>query len=94
MTDDRDAVRRRRLRFRAWHRGMKEMDLILGTFADSHLAHMSEEELTAFEQLIEMPDGDLLSLITGDGDPLAPAHSGLIEQLRAVKFASEDYTNG
>ena len=91
MTEDRDAVRRRRLRFRAWHRGMKEMDLILGTFADRNLAHMSGEELTVFEQLIEMPDGDLLSLITGDGEPPALAYSGLVERLRAVRFAPEDY---
>ena len=91
MTENRDAVRRRRLRFRAWHRGMKEMDLILGTFADRNLADMSDEELAAFEQLVEIPDGDLLSWISGGGGPVAPGLSDLIERLRAVTLAPEDY---
>ena len=38
-----DAVRRKRLRYRSWHRGMKEMDLILGRFADRALATMTAE---------------------------------------------------
>lgn len=91
MSEDRDAVRRRRLRFRAWHRGMKEMDLILGTFADGHLAELSTDELDAFERLMEMPDRDLLSWISGNGDPPAPGLSGLIERLRGVTLQPEDY---
>ena len=91
MMEDRDAIRRRRLRFRAWHRGMKEMDLILGTFADRNLAQMSADELDAFEELIELPDGDLLSWISGDGDPPVPALSGLIARLREMTLVPEDY---
>ena len=59
-------LRRRRLLFRAWHRGMREMDLILGRFADAHLALMSEGELAELERLIEVPDRDLLAWITGE----------------------------
>lgn len=91
MTQDRDAIRRKRLRFRAWHRGMKEMDLILGTFADNHLAQMNGDELDAFERLIEMPDADLLSWISAGSEPPEPGLSGLIEQLRAVTLQPEDY---
>jgi len=91
MTQDRDAVRRRRLRFRAWHRGMKEMDLILGSFADRHLAQMSTDELDTFERLIDLPDGDLLSWIAGGAEPEAPGLSDLIERLRAVTLQPEDY---
>src|SRR4051794_15146948 len=51
--------RRRRILFRAWHRGIREMDLILGRFADAAIDALSEPELDAFEQLIEVPDRDL-----------------------------------
>jgi antitoxin CptB len=89
--EDRDDVRRRRMRFRAWHRGMKEMDLILGSFADRHLARMSADDLDAFERLIDMPDGELLSWITGAGEPEALGLSDLIERLRAVTLRPGDY---
>ena len=41
--------RRRRTLFRAWHRGMREMDLIMGRFADAEIGTLSDEELTTFE---------------------------------------------
>lgn len=59
-------LRRRKLLFRAWHRGMREMDLIMGGFADAHLARMNEGELAELERLIELPDRDLLAWITGE----------------------------
>jgi antitoxin CptB len=59
-------LRRRKLLFRAWHRGMREMDLIMGGFADAHLARMSEDELAELERLFEVPDRDLLAWITGE----------------------------
>ena len=45
-------VRRRKLLFRAWHRGMRELDLILGRFADDQMAHLSPEELDAIKRRI------------------------------------------
>jgi len=57
--------RRRRLLYRAWHRGIREMDLIAGRFAEAHIAGMSEAELDLFEHLIEAPDHDILTWITG-----------------------------
>jgi len=54
-----DAVRRKRLRYRSWHRGMKEMDLILGRFADQVLATMTEAELNQYEVLLSEQDPDL-----------------------------------
>jgi antitoxin CptB len=59
------AVTRKRLRYRAWHRGMREMDLVLGGFADARLESFEQAELARFEILIEELDGDLLSWITG-----------------------------
>jgi antitoxin CptB len=58
--------RRRKILFRAWHRGMRETDLIMGRFADAEIGAMSDAELDVFEQLIEVPDRDLLSWITGE----------------------------
>ena len=48
--------RRRRILFRAWRRGMREMDLVMGHFADQNLPTMSEADLDAFERLIDAPD--------------------------------------
>ncbi|WP_089175491.1 succinate dehydrogenase assembly factor 2 [Bosea sp. AS-1] len=58
--------RRRKILFRAWHRGMREMDLIMGRFADEAIGGFSEAELDEFERLIEVPDRDLLGWITGE----------------------------
>jgi antitoxin CptB len=58
--------RRRRLLYRAWHRGMRETDLIMGRFADATIAQMSDGELAEFEALIEVPDRELLGWVTGE----------------------------
>ena len=58
--------RRRRALFRAWHRGMREMDILLGKFSDASLATMSDAEMDEFEVLLELPDRDLLGWLTGE----------------------------
>ena len=62
--------RRRRALFRAWHRGTREMDLLLGRFADAYIATLSEADLASFEALMEVPDRDLFAWVTG-GEPVA-----------------------
>jgi antitoxin CptB len=57
--------RRKKIIFRAWHRGMREMDLIIGRFAESRIEAMGDADLDVFELLIEVPDRDLLAWITG-----------------------------
>jgi antitoxin CptB len=57
-------VRRRRILFRSWHRGLREMDLIMGGFADAEIGNLTEDELGEFERLIEVPDADLFRWIT------------------------------
>jgi len=57
--------RRRKLLFRSWHRGMREMDLILGSFADAEIERLSEDELDQFERVLEINDTELLPWITG-----------------------------
>ncbi len=59
MTAESLEVRRKRLRFRAWHRGMRESDLLLGNFADTHLGTFNAAQLDRFEALLEMADADV-----------------------------------
>jgi len=59
---------RKRLRYRAWHRGTREMDLILGPFADAELDDLGEAALLALERLLEEADTDLLAWVTGQTD--------------------------
>lgn len=57
--------RRRRLLFRSWRRGTREMDLIMGRFADATIAELSDDEITEFERLSDVPDPDLYGWLTG-----------------------------
>ncbi len=58
--------RRKRILFRAWHRGIREMDLILGQFADDEIATLSDEELDELERIMAEEDADLVKFITGE----------------------------
>ena len=81
--------RRKRLLFRCWHRGTREMDLILGRFADAEIADLSDGDLDSLERLIEVPDPDLYAALTGD-TPLAPEYaSALFDRIKA--FRAEDH---
>ena len=57
--------RRQRLKFRSWHRGTREMDLLLGSFADTHLHAFTPEQLGLYEALLEQPDPDLYNWVIG-----------------------------
>ncbi len=75
--------RRRKILFRAWHRGMRETDLIMGRFADAEIGNLSDAELDLFEQLIEVLDRDLLSWITGEAEVLANYDTDVFRRLKA-----------
>lgn len=64
-------ARRRRLRYRAWHRGTKEMDLVLGPYADAHVGALDAVELDRLEALMEEADTDLLKWVMGQEEPPA-----------------------
>jgi antitoxin CptB len=66
------AMRRKKLRYRAWHRGTKEMDLILGPFADAHTDRLDEAGLDRLEALMSEEDPPLLTWVMGQAEP--PAH--------------------
>ena len=67
--------RRRKLLFRCWHRGIPEVDLIMGRFADAAVDELSDDELAEFERLIEVPDHDVLAWVTGEAAYRQPRHA-------------------
>jgi antitoxin CptB len=82
--------RRKRLLFRCWHRGTREMDLILGRFADAEIAAMRDDELAELERLIQLPDPDLYAALIGD-TPLDPEYAtALFERIKAFRAVDHD----
>jgi antitoxin CptB len=82
--------RRKRLLFRCWHRGTREMDLILGRFADAEIADLSDGDLAELERLIDVPDPDLYAALTGD-KPLDPEFaSALFDRIKAFRAVDHD----
>jgi antitoxin CptB len=81
--------RRRKLRYRAWHRGTREMDLVLGRFADQELQAMSAADLDAFEALMEAPDPDLFSWVVGQVTVPAQSDSAMFRRLVAFHRTGE-----
>jgi antitoxin CptB len=67
MTDELQ-VDRKRLKFRSWHRGTREMDLLLGRFADGRLDGFGAEALRAYAALLEQPDPDIYDWVCGRGE--------------------------
>jgi antitoxin CptB len=65
------AIRRKRLRYRAWHRGTKEMDLILGPFADANVDAYGVADLDRLEALMDEEDPPLLKWVMRQEDPPA-----------------------
>jgi antitoxin CptB len=76
-------LRRRRLKFRAWHRGMQEVDILLGRFADAHLDGLDEAGLAGFEALLQVPDQDILAWISHQAEPSAEDDSPLLRRIIA-----------
>ena len=74
-------IRRKRVKFRAWHRGMKEVDLILGPFADAYVESLSDEELDAFELLLAVPDNDLYDWLCERSTPPDRFRTKLYDQI-------------
>ena len=82
-SNDNLEIRRKRLVFRAWHRGIRETDLILGRFADAHAAHFGEEEMADFERLLDVPDRDILAWVTGADAVPREAASPMLDRVLA-----------
>jgi antitoxin CptB len=76
-------TRLKRLKFRAWHRGFREADLILGPFTDSHADSMTPAQLDEFEALLEQNDHDIYVWIAGRAPTPPQFETELMMQLRA-----------
>ena len=82
--------RRKRILFRCWHRGTREMDLILGRFADAEISNLSDSDMAELERLIDVPDPDLYAALIGD-KPLAPEYaSALFDRIKAFRAVDHD----
>jgi len=76
-------TRRRKLVFRCWHRGTREMDLLLGRYVDAHAATMDDADVVALEYLLEAPDPELFGWLSG-GKPVPPNYdTPMLHSIRA-----------
>jgi antitoxin CptB len=74
--------RRRRLLYRATHRGTKENDLLIGGFVARRISLLSEEDMEALERLLELPENDLADWLTGRR-PIPPeADAPMLREIR------------
>jgi len=81
-----DETRLKRLKFRAWRRGFREADLILGPFTDHHAGDLSAEQLDVLERLLEVPDQDLYEWIM-ERRPTPPEHdSEIMRMIKVFRF--------
>lgn len=79
--------RRKQLRFRSWHRGTREMDMILGSFADLHVPNMSSKELEDYASFLEISDPELYNWYMGKEQLPDSAKSPLMEKYLSHKVA-------
>lgn len=80
-------ITRKRLIFRSWHRGTREIDLLLGKFADEHIPAMEAEALALYDRFLNNSDPDIYNWITGQ-EPVPPAEdNAVVRQL--VDFYAE-----
>ncbi len=74
--------RRRKLLFRSWHRGIREADLIMGRFADSCIATLTDDDLDQYEVLLDVPDRDLYAWVVGEYEPPQSFDTPVFRKLR------------
>jgi antitoxin CptB len=79
-------TRLKRLRFRAWHRGTKEADLLIGGFAAAHAAAWGEAEIVWFEALLEEDDVDIMAWAIGTQPPPARFEGPLMVAMRKLDY--------
>ena len=79
--------RRKRLIFRSWHRGTREMDLIMGSFAEVNLPAMDEGALDLYEELLHTSDPDVYDWISGQKPVPANRMNPVIEKLLSHNYA-------
>lgn len=76
-------IRRKRIRVRAWRRGMREMDILMGGFVEARLATLSDAELSELEALLELPDDEVFRWLSGAEPPPPERDTPLLRQIIA-----------
>ena len=79
-------TRLKRLRFRAWHRGTKEADLMVGGFFDTHSASWDDAGITWFEALCEEQDVDIMGWAMGTIPVPAPFEGPMMRSLASITY--------
>jgi antitoxin CptB len=82
-------VRRRKLLFRAWRRGVRETDLIVGRFADVYIERFDDTALDDFERLIEVPNAELYAWVVGSEEVPQDFDTAVLRQLIGFHRQSE-----
>ncbi len=82
-------TRRKKLRFRAWRRGFREMDLLMGSFADLHIDAFGETDLDAFERLLATPDWEVYAWLIGQKTVPENHRGKVLDQLIAFRYAAQ-----
>jgi len=80
--------RRRKLKFRAWRRGFREMDLLMGSFADAHLSVLSDDDLSEFERLLSTPDWEVYAWLIGQKQVPSNYESALLTQMMEFRYVA------
>ena len=86
MTD----ARRRKLRFRASHRGLRELDLFFEAFLDAHLYELSEAGLDQLETILDIPDQQVYAWLLGQSEPPAEMRVGVLDLLLSFRYAARN----
>jgi antitoxin CptB len=86
MTEPED-IKRKRLMFRSRHRGTKELDLLIGSFAEHHLASFDARQLERFEALLEIPEPLIYAWLVGSAEPPAAERNDVLDLLLAFDYS-------
>jgi antitoxin CptB len=82
-----DETRRKMLKFRAWRRGFREMDLLMGSFADAAIESFDRSALDEFERLLGVPDWEVYAWLIGQKEVPANHAGPVLDQLIAFRYA-------
>ncbi len=88
-----DENRRKRIVWRACHRGIKEMDIVVGTFVQARIANSDDAELQELERILEISDQDLLAWMTGAQPVPDDQQSALLQEMLAARFDETFFGN-
>lgn len=78
--EDNISIKRKKLVFRSWHRGTREIDLLLGRFADAHIGGFDDAQLALYDRFLNNSDPDIFNWVTGQ-EPLPPAEDNAVTRL-------------